>query len=132
MRTLAWEIHDTLISTLSSLSAQLLTEITLAEARINLDDELDRGGDLHSVIVKKWTLLQSWRDTAQRVSAWCDWERLERKTKRTGSPWDTQPAVESRYSWALEIKGQVPVSPLRALLELERRLGEAMGRVVEF
>lgn len=132
MRPLVWEIHDTLISTLSSLSAKLLTEITLAEARINLDDEVDRGGNLHSAIVKKWTLLQSWRDTAQRVSALCDWERLERKTNRTGSPWDTQPAVKSRYAWALGVKGEMPVSPLRALLVLERRLGEVMGRVVEF
>lgn len=132
MRTLAWEIHDTLISTLSSLSAQLLTEITLAEARIDLDDELDCCGDLHSVIFKTWTLLQSWRNTAQRVSALCDRERLERKTNRTGSPWDTQPAVESRYAWALGVSGEMPVSPLRALLVLERRLGEAMGRLVEF
>ncbi|KAF1912926.1 hypothetical protein BDU57DRAFT_457103 [Ampelomyces quisqualis] len=79
----------------------------------------------------KWTLLQTWRHTAQRASYLCDWERLGCTTIRTHSPYDTRPAVRSRYAWALDIRGQTPVSPLRALLQLERRLNEALERVVE-
>ncbi|CAA9960517.1 hypothetical protein CFE70_003944 [Pyrenophora teres f. teres 0-1] len=50
------------------------------------------------------------------------WIRDEGKAKRTESPMDTLPASESMYAFAIGVKGDLPVSPLRGLDSLNRML----------
>jgi hypothetical protein len=130
MTTYSWEMHDKLINTCNTLARTLIATIDKARDRITLKDKADKTGEHHKDIVKKWEMLQTWRHRAQRAMNLCDWERLGRTGDRTHSPYDTEPAIRSRYAWALGIRGQTPVSPMRVLWQLERRLNEAVGDVV--
>lgn len=131
IQTHAWETHDELISKCSTMAQSLRTDIDEAKDRVDDQDKCDTTGENHAEIVRKWKTLQSWERLAQRTKGLCDWERTRCTTNRTHSPYDTEPAARSRYAWALDLHGQIPVSPTRALSQLERLLSEALAKVVE-
>jgi hypothetical protein len=56
-------------------------------------------------------VLQSLGRRAQKAESLCDWQRRGRKTERMSSLFDTEPAIRSRYVWALDVSGQTPMSP---------------------
>ena len=129
MRSYAWGNHDDLITTLASAARTLRSESTKAVFRITSEDEEDRSGEHHAELVEEWRLLQARQDLAKITINLCDWERLGRAMNRSHSPWDAEPAVRSRYAWALGMSGDTPVSPMRALFELEKRLCDALERI---
>jgi hypothetical protein len=56
---------------------------------------------------------------AEKTLGLCDWEQLGHFCRRDSLPFDTAPAMLSRYAFVLNIHGQVSVSPMRALWELK-------------
>jgi hypothetical protein len=58
----------------------------------------------------------------QRTWELYDWARREGKTRRPAHPWNTEPASQSEYARALDVKGGEPVSPMRGVMQLYKQL----------
>ncbi|KAH5573184.1 hypothetical protein HBI24_201410 [Parastagonospora nodorum] len=131
MHTFAWDRHDELIAKCSYLAHDLQTRADRAEARIAKEDTRDVSGEHHASIVKKWIFLQGTNRMAQETENLCEWELRGRRPDRTHSPFDAELAMHSRYAWTLDMGGQIRVSPLRALLQLDKVLELALVQVLE-
>jgi hypothetical protein len=131
MRTFAWERHDKLFARCSYLAHDLQTRADRAEARIAKEDTREVSGKHHPSIVKKWIFLQGLNRMAHETEILYDWELRGRRADRTHSPFDAELAMHSRYAWALDMGGQVRVSPLRVLVQLEKALDLALVQVLD-
>jgi hypothetical protein len=127
-----WQRHDQCIYG-CGLQARWLKDKTVdAQARLERQDKADKNGAHHTDIVKKWETLKVWQQMTQRTESLCEWEQAVHMDIRMDSPFDTLPASRSRYAWALNIRGDTPVSPMRAVLHLEKKLERAMQLIMEF
>jgi hypothetical protein len=126
-----WEKHDELIGTCHEMAQTLIAKIDKAHDRVKHEFEADKTGDQYEEIEKKRITLYTRKHLAQKALVLCEWERLQRKTNRLHSPFDTEPAIRSRYAWTLDILDQDAVSPMRVLWQLERRLNEALEKVTK-
>jgi hypothetical protein len=132
MSTHAWERHNELIYCCGVSARWLKTKIEEAKARLTIEDEADHNGVNHAAILKKWKTLQAWQHMVQRTESLCDWERTVHMDDRTDSSFDAVPASRSRYVWALNIRGESPVSPMRAVFQLEKSLTRALQLMMNF
>jgi hypothetical protein len=127
-----WQRHDQCIYGCGLQARWLKDKILDAQARLKLQDKADKTGAHHDEIVKKWETLKAWQQMVQRTESLCEWEQAVHMNVRTHSPFDTVPASRSRYAWALNIRGDTPVSPMRAVFHLDKKLERVMQLITEF
>jgi hypothetical protein len=132
MSKYAWEQHDELIYGCGVSARWLKTKIEEAKAHLTHQDKVEGTSEHHDTIMRKWRTLQTWLRIVQRTESLCEWERAVYTDIRTNSPFDTAPASRSRYAWALNIRGEIPVSPMRAVSQLERILTRALQLIIDF
>jgi hypothetical protein len=97
----------------------LQMEIDAAQDRVEEQDDCDATGEYHEDIVQKWIKFQLLQGLATRSEQLCGRERAARQSTRRHSPYDTESASLSRFAWVIEVQGQIPVSPMWALLRLD-------------
>jgi hypothetical protein len=127
-----WQRHDQCIYGCGLQARWLKDKILDAQARLKLQDKADKNGARQDEILKKWETLKDWQQMAQRTESLCEWEQAVHMDVRTDSPFDTVPASRSRYAWALNIRSGTPVSPMRAVFHLEKKLERAMQLILDF
>jgi hypothetical protein len=129
----AWERHDQCMFGCGFQGRLLKDKIAATQARLKRQDKADKTGAHHEEIARKWKTLQTWQQIVQRTLSLCEWEEAVRRMNvRTNSPFDTVPASQSRYAWALNIRGDTPVSPMRAAFRLEKLLERALIAIISF
>jgi hypothetical protein len=109
----------------------LETEIDEAQGRVEEQDDCDTTGEHHEEIVRKWKKLQTLQRLAQRTESLCKEERIRCTTQRTQSPYDTEPAIQSRYAWVFDLRGQTPVSPMRGVSQPADLWSAALDEVMK-
>jgi hypothetical protein len=112
-------MYDELVDTCMTRAEILQMEIDAAQDRVEEQDDCDPTAQYHEDIVQKWIKFQRLQGLATRSEQLCGRERAVRQSARRYLPYDTESASLSRFAWVMELQGQIPVSPMWALLRLD-------------
>ena len=126
-----WKAHYDLFETCDSKAQDLVFAVTAAVKRVIKQDNRSARGADHVRIKEMYHMLNVCQEFAHEAQAFC--RKMAKSNKGYGktSPFDTQPASNSEYAWIPQVKGEVPVSPMRAMWQLQSFLEKGMRDVSE-
>lgn len=131
MLDLWWRTHDSLLHICERKAQELLDAITAAVSRVIKQDNRALNSANHETIRKKYQMLNTCQDYAHEAQYFCARMLVSSKAYGKISPFDTQPAERSEYAWIPRKEGKTPVSPMRAVWQLERTLDNTLEDVAK-
>ncbi|KAF1835931.1 hypothetical protein BDW02DRAFT_646510 [Decorospora gaudefroyi] len=125
-----WQAHDIALASCWEFARELQSQIDYMNERVS-ERMRARYDPTEGRILKGYREeLSEATDLVQHTWELYEWERNEGKLSRPSHPWDTQPASQSKYAKALGVKGELPVSPMRGVAQLERLLVKASEQLM--
>jgi hypothetical protein len=114
-----WKAHHDLLETCNLKAEELLQAVTAAVPRVITKDSRSVRGADHVHIKEMYDMLNVCQDFAHEAQRFCAKLARSNKGYGTSSPFDAEPADRSEYAWIPRAKGKTPVSPMRAVWQLQ-------------
>jgi hypothetical protein len=124
-----WQAHADLLQSCDSKAEFLHSAITAAVTRIIAQADRDSSSENFATTAEAYQMLDTCQEFARRTQRFCTTMALSNKGYGSSSPFDTQPASSSTYAWIPMAVGETPVSPMRALWQLEGYLNNGIKDV---
>jgi hypothetical protein len=121
-----WKAHDQTLASCWEFAREIQLRLKEFDTRASWDMQVyQNSAQLDNIAA-------SAEDLVQKTWELYEWARDEGKTCRPAHPWDTEPASRSEYARALGLEGGRPVSPMRGVVQLHKRLTDIFDEVMKF